>query len=347
MADDILGGALSDASKATAPSAAKPAYEESELPEISDAQRNTLLGESLEAMGETMAPAERDPEQMRKKAEWEKKNREKRKAQRMARTVRGARNEPGEEQRQQRHRAGRGKRKGQAGHVDTRSKTSGSIGNAPHWRGEVEKTKKGTSTDLMSTPAGTKLAKKFHKDTINKSRKERGATELAGVQYMKTDKTMSLVEKKPSAGLSKDDKKAVVKKAKKGKDIGKKGKNFDKVAAKAAEEYGSKEAGERVAAAAMWKNMKKEHLEVLSKAKEILDEVTTVGGIGVGKMDGSANKAYDNDAKPMGKDNVTIEPVDKSLRKTEKNKKKAKKKVKVKKESFENFLDAIVTDSQK
>ena len=93
--------------------------------------------------------------------------------------------------------------------------------------------------------------------------------------------------------------------------------------------------------------MKKEHLEVLSKAKEILDEVTTVGGIGVGKMDGSANKAYDNDAKPMGKDNVTIEPVDKSLRKTEKNKKKAKKKVKVKKESFENFLDAIVTDSQK
>ena len=95
MADDILGGALSDASKATAPSAAKPAYEESELPEISDAQRNTLLGESLEAMGETMAPAERDPEQMRKKAEWEKKNREKRKAQRMARTVRGARNEPG------------------------------------------------------------------------------------------------------------------------------------------------------------------------------------------------------------------------------------------------------------
>jgi hypothetical protein len=38
-----------------------------------------------------------------------------------------------------------------------------------------------------------------------------------------------------------------------GKDIGKKGKMFDKVAEKAAEEYGSKEAGERVAAAAMFK----------------------------------------------------------------------------------------------
>ena len=64
-------------------------------------------------------------------------------------------------------------------------------------------------------------------------------------------------KKKPSAGLSKKKKSDVVKKARKGKDIGKKGKNFDKVADKAAKKYGSKEAGEKVAAAAMWKNMKR------------------------------------------------------------------------------------------
>jgi len=61
---------------------------------------------------------------------------------------------------------------------------------------------------------------------------------------------------KPSSGLSKGEKSSIVKKAKKGEDVGKKGKNFDNVAAKAAKEYGSKEVAERVAAAAMWKNAK-------------------------------------------------------------------------------------------
>lgn len=70
-------------------------------------------------------------------------------------------------------------------------------------------------------------------------------------------KLKELVEKAPSAGLSKEKKSSVAKKAKAGKDIGKKGKNFDKVAAKAAKKYGSKEAGEKVAAAAMWKNIKR------------------------------------------------------------------------------------------
>lgn len=53
------------------------------------------------------------------------------------------------------------------------------------------------------------------------------------------------------------DKSKIVKEAKAGKDLGKKGKNFDKVAAKAAKEYGSAESGKKVAAAAMWKNLKK------------------------------------------------------------------------------------------
>ena len=67
-------------------------------------------------------------------------------------------------------------------------------------------------------------------------------------------------------------------------------------------------------------------------------------------MAGSANKAYGTDAKAIGKDNVPVEPVDKSLRKVMKKatKKKAKKKEdKMKKESFENFLDAILTENQK
>jgi len=66
---------------------------------------------------------------------------------------------------------------------------------------------------------------------------------------------------KPSVGLSKKEKSDVVKKAKAGKDIGKKGKGFEKLSDKAAEKYGSKEKGEKVAAAAMWKNIKREGTE--------------------------------------------------------------------------------------
>lgn len=44
-----------------------------------------------------------------------------------------------------------------------------------------------------------------------------------------------------------------VKDARKGKDMGKKGKDFSKIANKAAKEYGSKKAGERVAGSIFWK----------------------------------------------------------------------------------------------
>jgi hypothetical protein len=46
---------------------------------------------------------------------------------------------------------------------------------------------------------------------------------------------------------------SLAKQAVAGEDIGKKGKTFSKVAALAAKEYGSEEAGKRVAAAAMMK----------------------------------------------------------------------------------------------
>lgn len=64
-------------------------------------------------------------------------------------------------------------------------------------------------------------------------------------------------KKKPSAGLSKKQKSAISKKAHAGGDIGKKGKGFKALAAKAAKKYGSKEKGRKVAAAAMWAHAKR------------------------------------------------------------------------------------------
>ena len=69
----------------------------------------------------------------------------------------------------------------------------------------------------------------------------------------------AMYESKPSAGMTKKEKSAVATKAKAGKDIGKKGKGFEKVAKAAEKQYGSKEAGQKVAAAAMWKNQAKKH----------------------------------------------------------------------------------------
>jgi hypothetical protein len=60
-------------------------------------------------------------------------------------------------------------------------------------------------------------------------------------------------KKKPSAGLTKKQKSDVVKKAKAGGDIGKKGKGFEDVA----KEAGGGKKGQKIAAAAMWKNVKR------------------------------------------------------------------------------------------
>lgn len=62
-------------------------------------------------------------------------------------------------------------------------------------------------------------------------------------------------KEKPSAGMTKAEKSKLVKKAKKGEDIGKKGKGFEKVK-KAAEKSGARDP-EAVAAAAMWKQAAK------------------------------------------------------------------------------------------
>lgn len=57
--------------------------------------------------------------------------------------------------------------------------------------------------------------------------------------------------KKPSSGLTKKQKSSTVKKARSGKNVYHGG--FGKVEKAAAKEYGSGEAGKKVAAAAMWK----------------------------------------------------------------------------------------------
>jgi hypothetical protein len=69
-------------------------------------------------------------------------------------------------------------------------------------------------------------------------------------------------KKKPSAGMTKKEKSAVAKKAHAGKDIGKKGKDFEKIE-KAA---GGGEKGKKIAAATMWKSEAK-------KAKSLKEEV--------------------------------------------------------------------------
>jgi hypothetical protein len=80
---------------------------------------------------------------------------------------------------------------------------------------------------------------------------EHGDLSLAGMM-----EDLFEAKKKPSAGLSKKQKSAVAKKARAGKDVGKKGKGFEKVASKAAKKYGSAEKGRKVAAAAMWRGVK-------------------------------------------------------------------------------------------
>jgi hypothetical protein len=103
-----------------------------------------------------------------------------------------------------------------------------------------------------------------------------------------TGRAKKVSEAKPSAGLSAAKKSAVVKDAKAGKDIGKPGKSFDKVAAKA----GGGEKGKKIAAAAMWKNMKEDVklAEAEKKAKKDYDEDGKVE-TGAEEHAGSVDKA--------------------------------------------------------
>ena len=128
--------------------------------------------------------------------------------------------------------------------------------------GDTFKTKTGTAT---KTKTGVKHTRdKFEydpgsddKDDKKAKAKARAKTESIDTEEFK-DKFEAMVEakKKPSSGMTKKEKSAVVKKAKAGEDIGKKGKGFEKVE-KAAKKGGAKDP-KAVAAAAMWKQQAKE-----------------------------------------------------------------------------------------
>jgi len=80
-----------------------------------------------------------------------------------------------------------------------------------------------------------------------------GSLSSRGLSWSDFIKEAKAKKKKPSAGMTKKEKSAVATKARAGKDIGKKGKGFEKVAAAA----GGGEKGKKIAAAAMWKNQAK------------------------------------------------------------------------------------------
>jgi hypothetical protein len=81
-------------------------------------------------------------------------------------------------------------------------------------------------------------------------------------------------KKKPSAGLSKKKKTAVVKKAQAGKNIGKKGKNFEKMVQGLMDKGNSKESATKIAAASMWKNIPRG-----KKMEENMDLIDKEGGM--------------------------------------------------------------------
>lgn len=87
---------------------------------------------------------------------------------------------------------------------------------------------------------------------------------------MLRSKKSEVKEEKPSAGLSKEKKSEVVKKAKKGEDIGKKGKGFKEVE-KLAKKGGAKDP-KAVAAAALWKNIKREQVEISEWVEKLAEQ---------------------------------------------------------------------------
>ena len=107
--------------------------------------------------------------------------------------------------------------------------------------------KDGNKKEPMKKAVASKKVKEAAEKKCNHTAKGKSCP----VHGMKECSGMS--ESKPSAGMSKGEKSAVAKKAQAGKDIGKPGKSFDKVA----KDAGGGAIGTKIAAAAMWKNQAK------------------------------------------------------------------------------------------
>lgn len=288
MADDILGGALSNPAKAQ--SQLSNPYNEPELPELSDTLRENMMNKSINYLNE-MDSLQSDAERARKKKEWEEKNRAKRQAARKARAVRGDKLEPGEASRQAAHRQGRGQRKSSPNFRDTRGTSMGHTQDtAATWRKEVTKAKQGTSRRVTNNRGGAEFAKSAHKSNINKMRRQRGASELPEKPASQAPVRRRRRALKPS-------------------------------------EMAARARAKRLGTTSSEPKLESAQIDILLKARDILREVTSVGAIGVGPQM-TASRAYSTHGANMGKDTVKIQPVDKALRKTEKGKSKKKEKVK-------------------
>jgi hypothetical protein len=154
------------------------------------------------------------------------------------------------------------------------------------------------------------------KDAIKKASKDikpgvkgygdrEAALKAAGV---KDDRGPANESAKPSAGLSAAKKSATAKKAAAGGDIGKPGKSFDKVAKSA----GGGEKGEKIAAAAMWKNIKRESQEELDEAKKAKKDYDKDGKIETGAEEhaGAVDNAIKaSKAKETVKESVELDRI--------------------------------------
>lgn len=129
-------------------------------------------------------------------------------------------------------------------------------------KAEHEKNKNKTTGkfDKKETGTGTQYTRKAGTFT--------DGGEDSDVKKAKKVKEERKAEEKPSKGLSAAKKSATVKKAKAGGDIGKKGKEFDDVAQAA----GGGKKGKKIAAAAMWKNIKRESTEQFRANVRLVNE---------------------------------------------------------------------------
>ena len=81
------------------------------------------------------------------------------------------------------------------------------------------------------------------------------------------------------------------------------------------------------------------------QARDILREMTSVGAIGVGPQV-TGSRGYSTHGADMGKDTVPVQAPDKAMPTEKKATKKKAAKKKVKKESFDRFLDRVISEHQ-
>jgi hypothetical protein len=333
MADEIMAGDLTDPSTPTAFNS--PLKRENELPQITDAHRDSLLAESMGScmMSEKLGPelkkhatqgttsyspasSERDTKVTLSKddeANLSPKAKSKLKSHRDRKSAKSDERTSGMVDRQQPHqkRAWQAERERQKAHSDSRNQST--RGAKPE-AGTTAVSHIGGGPVKNSDPRT--MATRQHK--LTPANKAKVAANDAGHRVTRR------ANMKAADAAS------------------------DEASRKEMREKG---AARRRAAGIKKRELSTEQLGILHQAREIMREVTAAGGIGTGSSQPGQRSTFtqNNQGKPMGKDMVPIAPVDKSLSKTSKKltpkaKKKAKRKVKT--ESLDLFLGRIITESQ-